>query len=73
MSETQHYGPGSDARARRWAIANTSIQSWKLNGVEPLAYLTDVLQRIVSGRTKNHELHALPPWNWRPPATTAAA
>jgi transposase len=64
---------GSDAGARRWAIANTLIQSCKLNGVEPLAYLTDVLQRIVSGRTKNHELHALLPWNWHPPATLAAA
>ena len=64
---------GSDAGARRWAIANTSIQSCKLNGVEPLGYLTDVLQRIVSGRTKNHELHALLPWNWRPPSTIAAA
>ena len=50
MSETRHYGPGSDAGARRWAIANTLIQSCKLNGVEPLAYLTDVLQRIVSER-----------------------
>ena len=58
---------GSDAGARRWAIANTLIQTCKLNGVEPLGYLTDVLQRIVSGRTKNHELHALLPWNWRPP------
>ena len=48
MSETRHYGPGSDAGARRWAIANTLIQTCKLNGVEPLAYLTDVLQRIVS-------------------------
>jgi transposase len=64
---------GSDAGARRWAIANTLIQSCKLNGVEPLGYLTDVLQRIVSGRTKNHELHALLPWNWRPPSTIAAA
>ena len=64
---------GSDAGARRWAIANTLIQTCKLNGVEPLAYLTDVLQRIVSGRTKNHQLHALLPWNWRPPATIAAA
>ena len=64
---------GSDAGARRWAIANTLIQSCKLNGVEPLAYLTDVLQRIVSGQTKNHQLHALLPWNWRPPATGAAA
>ena len=62
---------GSDAGARRWAIANTLIQSCKLNGVEPLAYLTDVLQRIISRRTKNHELHALLPWNWHPPATLA--
>jgi transposase len=64
---------GSDAGARRWAIANTLIQSCKLNGVEPLAYLTDVLQRIVSGQTKNHQLHALLPWNWRPPLAMAAA
>jgi len=64
---------GSVAGARRWAIANTLIQSCKLNDVEPLAYLTDVLQRIVSGQIKNHQLHALLPWNWRPPATIAAA
>jgi IS66 C-terminal element len=57
----------------RWAIANTLIQSCKLNGVELLAYLTDVLQRIVSEQTKNLQLHALLPWNWRPPATVAAA
>jgi hypothetical protein len=25
----------------------------KLNDVEPLAWLTDVLERVVSGRTKN--------------------
>jgi len=63
---------GSDAGARRWAIANTLIQSCKLNGVEPLAYLTDVLQRIVSGQTRTHQLHALLPWNWRPPSTSSA-
>jgi transposase len=66
---------GSDAGARHWAIANTLIQTCKLNNVEPLAYLTDVLQRIVSGRTKNHELHTLLPWHWRPDSapTRAAA
>ena len=64
---------GSDAGARRWAIANTLIQSCKLNRAEPLAYLTDVLQRIVSGQTNNHQLHALLPWNWRPPSTAVAA
>jgi transposase len=36
-----------------------------LNGVEPMAYLTDVLERIVSGRTKASALHALLPWNWK--------
>jgi hypothetical protein len=29
-----------------------SIQSRKLNGVVPLAYLTEVLQRIVSGHSQ---------------------
>jgi len=56
---------GSDAGARHWAIANTLIQSCKLNGVEPLAYLTDVLQRIVSGRTKVNALRELLPWHWK--------
>ena len=64
---------GSDDGARRWAIANTLIQTCKLNDVEPLAYLTDVLQRIVSGRTKSHELNALLPWNWRTSPTATAA
>jgi hypothetical protein len=56
---------GSDGGARHWAIAMTLIQTAKLNGVEPMAWLTDVLERIVSGRTKAHELHSLLPWNWR--------
>jgi hypothetical protein len=30
-----------------------------------LAWLTDVLERIVSGRTKRHELDTLLPWNWK--------
>jgi hypothetical protein len=63
---------GSDAGARRWAIANTLIQTCKLNSIDPLAWLTDVLQRIVSGRTKNHQLHTLLPWNWRQPSTISA-
>jgi transposase len=56
---------GNDGGARHWAIAMTLIQTAKLNGVEPMAYLTDVLERIVSGRTKASALHALLPWNWK--------
>jgi transposase len=66
---------GNDGGARHWAIAMTLIQTAKLNGVEPMAYLTDVLEQIVSGRTKASALEALLPWNWkasRSSATTAA-
>lgn len=62
---------GSDGGARHWAIATTLIGTAKLNGVEPMAWLTDVLERIVSGRTKANELDSLLPWNWK--AHNAAA
>jgi hypothetical protein len=58
---------GSDGGARHWSIAMTLIQSAKMNGIDPMAWLTDVLERVVSGRTKAHELHTLLPWNWEPP------
>jgi transposase len=64
---------GSDGGAEHWAIAMTLIQTAKLNGVEPLAWLTDVLERLVSGRTKQHELEQLLPWNWRPPGAVPLA
>ena len=57
---------GNDGGARHWAIALTLIQTAKLNGVDPMAYLTDVLERVVSGRTKAHALQTLMPWNWAP-------
>jgi hypothetical protein len=37
----------------------------QLNGIEPLAWLTDVLERMVSGRTKANELAQLLPWSWK--------
>ena len=55
---------GSDGGARHWALAMTLIQTAKLNGVDPMAWLADVLERVVDGRTKAHELHTLLPWNW---------
>jgi transposase len=64
---------GSDGGAHRWAIAMTLIQTAKLNGIEPMTWLTDVLERIVSGRTKANELHTLLPWNWRAPEIAALA
>jgi len=68
---------GSDAGAQHWAIAMTLMQTAKLNAVDPMAWLTDVLERVVSGQTKSHDLHTLLPWNWKAlqstPATALAA
>jgi transposase len=61
---------GNDGGAVHWAIAMTLIQTAKLNGVNPMAYLADVLERVVSGRTKQNEMHMLLPWNWT--ASTSA-
>jgi hypothetical protein len=40
-----------DGGARHWAIVVSLVVTAKLNGVEPLGWLTDVLERMVSGRT----------------------
>jgi len=64
---------GSDSGGRHWAIIATLIETCRLNGVEPWAWLTDVLERIVSGQTRSHELHTLLPWNWKPPNEIASA
>jgi transposase len=55
---------GADSGGKHWAIVATLIQTAKLNNVEPLAWLTDVLKRIVSGQTKRNQLDTLLPWNW---------
>jgi transposase len=57
---------GSDGGARHWAMAMTLIQTAKMNGIDPMAWLTDVLERVVSGRSKAHQLQTLLPWNWQP-------
>jgi transposase len=49
------------------------VATAKLNGVEPLAWLTDVLERMVSGRTKAHELEQLLPWAWQAERLAGAA
>jgi transposase len=63
---------GSDAGARHWAIVASLIATAKLNGVEPQAWLTDVLGRMVSGRTKATELTRLLPWAWKAERLAAA-
>ena len=47
-----------------WAAVATLIESCKLNGVEPYAYLADILERMVAGQPINR-LAELLPWNWK--------
>src|ERR1700738_2688551 len=45
---------GSDGGAGRWAIVASLIETAKLNGVEPYAWLRDVLSRMVDGHPQQH-------------------
>src|SRR6202048_2182831 len=56
---------GSEGGAESWAILASLLNTAKLNGLDPQTYLCDVLERIVSGRTKNHQLHELLAGNWK--------
>jgi transposase len=58
---------GSDRGGERAALMLTLIQTAKLNGVDPRAWLADVLARIAEHKIT--ELAALLPWNWRRPDT----
>lgn len=55
---------GSDAGGERAAVFFTLIQSCKLNGVNPEAYLADLVGRV--GDHPASRLDELLPWNWRP-------
>ena len=67
-----HLFAGSDGGAESWAVLASLIQTAKLNDVEPFAYLRDVLERIVSGKTKANELNSLLPWAWKASQAQAA-
>ena len=65
LGAKNHLFAGSDGGAESWAVIASLIQTAKLNAVEPFAYLRDVLEQIVAGRTKANELNALLPWAWK--------
>jgi transposase len=53
---------GSDEGGRRAAAIYTLIATAKLNGVDPQAWLADVLARLPDHPAKR--IHELLPWNW---------
>ena len=55
---------GSDAGGEHAAAIYSLIETAKLNGVEPYAWLRDVIERMVDGHPANR-LDDLLPWNWQ--------
>ena len=55
---------GSELAGQRAAVVMSLVQSAKLNGLDPWAYLRDVLARIHSH--PSHRIDELLPHRWRP-------
>ena len=54
---------GHDAGAQNWAIIASLIETCKLNGIEPHAYLSGVLTAIAAGHRQTG-INELLPWNY---------
>jgi transposase len=52
---------GSDGGAEHWAVIASLIETCKLNGVDPHAYLGDTITKIVNGHP-NSRIDELLPW-----------
>jgi transposase len=59
---------GSQLAGERAAVLMSLIESAKLNGHDPWAYLKDVFERLPT--LKNRDLAQLLPHHWRPPGTS---
>ncbi len=55
---------GSDEGGENWACLASLIETCKLNGVNPQAYFSDLLTRLVNGWPQSR-IDELMPWNWR--------
>jgi transposase len=62
---------GSDRGGQRAAAMYSLIVTAKMNGVDPQAWLADILARIATHPA--HRLDELLPWHWTPPALHRAA
>jgi hypothetical protein len=56
---------GSDAGGDRAAVIYTIVETCKMNGINPQAYLADVIERIADHPA--NRVDELLPWNWTPP------
>jgi hypothetical protein len=56
---------GSDEGGENWACLASLVETCKLNHVNPQAYFTDLLTRLVNGWPQNR-IDELMPWHWAP-------
>lgn len=62
---------GSDSGGRRAAVLYTIIESAKMNGLDPEAYLADLIGRIADHPI--NRIAELLPWSWRSAESQAQA
>ena len=72
IGRKNHLFAGSEGGAEHWAILASLISTCKINDVEPQAYLTDVLTKLVNGHLQSR-LDELLPWAYAPEPVAAAA
>lgn len=72
MTRIHHLFAGSDAGAIRAATIYTILATCRLCGVEPMAYVTDVLRKIQTGQWPYARLRELVPDEWRKTAPASA-
>lgn len=63
---------GSEAGGGRAAIIYSVLETAKLNGLDPEAYLANIIDRMAKGHSANR-LKELLPWNWSRCANESAA
>jgi transposase len=68
LGRKNHLFAGSDGGARHWAVLASLIETAKLNGIDPQAWMTWAIARYVDGHPQS-QLDGLLPWNY---AKTAA-
>lgn len=64
---------GAASGGQSWAVLASLINTAKLHDLDPHAYLADVLDRMVSGQTKNNAVRQLLPWVWKAAQATRTA
>ena len=59
---------GHDEGAHSWGRIASLIETCKMNGVEPYAWIKDTLEKIAAGHP-NSRIDELLPWSFKPPSS----